>query len=394
MAVADHIKEASAKSSWIRKMFEEGILLKAQYGSENVFDFSLGNPDIDPPKEFHEVFERLAREDQTGSHGYMPNAGYPAVRKKICAKVKREHCVDVKPDDIVMTVGAAGALNVVFKTIVNPGDEVIAVRPYFVEYGSYVQNHSGKLIIADSAPDFSLDISAIQRVLSNKTAAIIINSPNNPTGRIYSEDSIKALAAMLYSHTEKTGRVVYLIADEPYREIVYDGKKVPPVLSLYTHSIVATSYSKSLSLPGERIGYLAVNPECDDYSMLIGGLVMSNRVLGYVNAPALMQRIVAELTEVSVDVSIYMKRRDVLANALRTAGIEFAKPEGAFYIFCKSPIDDDVRFVNYFKEYKILGVPGTGFGCPGYFRLAYCVEDSVIERATPVFKEAMSNFKG
>jgi aspartate aminotransferase len=394
MAVADYIRESVSKGSWIRKMFEEGMALKKEYGDDNVFDFSIGNPDIEPPKEFHEVFERFAREDARGSHGYMPNAGYGHVREVIAGKITREQSVDVSAADIVMTVGAAGGLNVALKTILNSGDEVLVARPYFVEYGTYVSNHNGKLVTVPSKSDFSLDINAFEKALSEKTAAVLINSPNNPTGRIYTEKELAGLGDLLRKHAKKTGRAVYLISDEPYREIVYDNREVPSVMKAYDNSIVVTSYSKSLSLPGERIGYLAAHPKADDHDLLVAGLVMCNRTLGFVNAPALMQRIVAELTDVTVDVSVYKRRRDIFAAGLREAGFSFADPEGAFYIFCKSPIEDDVRFVNYLKEYRILAVPGSGFGGPGYFRLAYCVEDRVIERSIPVFKKAIAAFKG
>ncbi len=388
------IRESISSGSWIRKMFEEGLVLKKQFGAENVYDFSIGNPDIEPPSKFHEVFERMACEDAKGSHGYMPNAGFTDVRDAVAKKISREQGIEVKGDSVVMTVGAAGGLNIALKCLLNPGDEVIVSAPYFVEYGSYAANHGGKVVPVKSLPDFSLDIEGISKALTPRTAVMIINSPNNPTGRIYSEKDLSKLGDCLRAHAEKTGRVVYLISDEPYREIVYGGRTVPSMMKAYENTLVVTSYSKSLSLPGERIGFVAVHPECDDHEFVMAGLVMCNRVLGYVNAPALMQRIVAELTDVTVDVSIYEKRRDVFAAGLRAAGFSFAEPEGAFYIFCKAPIDDDVKFVNYLKEYRILAVPGSGFGGPGYFRLAYCVEDGVIERSIPVFAEAMRNFKG
>jgi len=394
MPVASQIKESMSKGSFIRKMFEEGLALKKQFGEENVFDFSIGNPDIDPPAKFHDEFLRLATEDAKGSHGYMPNAGFHDVREAIARKAGREHNKNLDASSIVMTVGAAGGLNVVLKTVLNPDDEVIVIRPFFVEYGTYIANHGGRMTLVDSLPDFSLDVAAIQKALSEKTAAIIINSPNNPTGRIYPHEQIKALADLLRTHQKQTGRAVYLVADEPYREIVYTGKTVPPLMSEYEHTIVVTSYSKSLSLPGERIGYIAAHPECDEFGLLMSGFVLCNRTLGFVNAPAIMQRLVALLTDVSVNVTIYERRRDIFAKGLREAGLEFSDPEGAFYIFCKSPIADDVRFVNYLKEYKILAVPGSGFGGPGYIRLCYSVKDSTIERSLPVFKKAMEEFKG
>jgi aspartate aminotransferase len=392
MPVASHIRDAMSKGSFIRKMFEEGISLKAQYGNDNVFDFSIGNPDIDPPKEFHNLLVKFANDDETGSHGYMPNAGFQHVREAIAKKAAREQQVACTASDIIMTVGAAGALNTVLKAICNHDDEVIVIRPYFVEYGMYIANHGGKMCLVDSAPDFSLDIESIKRALKPHTAAVLINSPNNPTGRIYPQESLKALADALRDHQKETGRAVYLIGDEPYREIAYKGSVVPPLLASYENSVVVTSYSKSLSLPGERIGYIAVNPACDDHDALISGFIMCNRVLGYVNAPALMQRLVAGLTDVRVDVEIYERRRDLLSDGLRRAGIEFAEPEGAFYLFCKAPGGDDFAFTEHLKKHMILAVPGTGFGGPGYFRLAYCVSESVIKKSLPAFAAAVQSY--
>jgi aspartate aminotransferase len=374
-------------------MFEEGISLKNQYGEDKVFDFSIGNPDIDPPREFHELFVKIAQEDAPGSHGYMPNAGFDSVREAVAKKASREQGVNCRAKDIVMTVGAAGALNAVLKAILNPGDNVIVSRPYFVEYGSYIANHGGTISLVDSTPDFSLDIAKISAALNEKTAAVLINSPHNPTGKIYSKETLSALADMLRAHAKKTGRAVYLIGDEPYREIVYKGHTVPPLLASYENSIVVTSYSKSLSLPGERIGYIVINPACDDYDLLNAGIVMSNRVLGYVNAPALMQRLVAGLTDVTVDVGVYERKRNLLSEGLKKAGLSFAEPEGAFYLFVKVPGGDDFRFVDHLKKYLILGVPGSGFGGPGYMRLAYCVSEKTIENSIPAFIEAVKTYK-
>jgi aspartate aminotransferase len=328
----------------------------------------------------------------------MPNAGYPDVREALAKKASREHHVSIDGSHIVMAVGAAGALNTVFKTICDPGDEVIVSRPYFMEYRSYTSNHGAKLVEADSLPDFNLDIDAIGSCLSPKTAAVLINSPHNPTGRIYPAGTIADLAALLRAHGEKTGRLPYLVSDEPYREIAYNGE-VPPVLSAYSESIVASSYSKSLSLPGERIGYIAVGPEIGGRADLMNGLIYSTRILGYVNAPALMQRIVAELTEAAVDVGIYARRRNAFTAILDEAGIEYAKPEGAFYLFCKVPISKEGRddsgdgaFVNHRKQHLILGVPGAGFGKPGWLRFAYCIDENIIRAAGDAFKRAMEGW--
>jgi aspartate aminotransferase len=383
----------------IRKMFEEGNLLKKQHGADKVFDFSLGNPDLDPPPEFHRVLLKLAEEDQKGCHGYMPNAGYAAVREALARKASREHQVSIDGSHIVMAVGAAGGLNAVFKTICDPGDEVIVTRPYFMEYRSYTGNHGAKLVEVDSLPDFNLNIDAIGAALSPKTAAVLINSPNNPTGKIYPAQSIAALAGLLKKHGEKTGRPPYLVSDEPYREIAYN-VEVPPVLNAYSESIVVNSYSKSLSLPGERIGYIAVSPAIADKDDVMNGLIYSTRILGYVNAPALMQRIVAELTEAVVDVAVYARRRDAFTAILDEAGIEYAVPQGAFYLFCKVPLrrkgaaesGDDAAFVNHLKQHLILGVPGGGFGKPGWLRFAYCVDETIIRASASAFKKAMEDW--
>lgn len=388
MSIAGYIKESIEKSSWIRKMFEEGIKLKAQFGDENVYDFSLGNPDLDPPAKFFEVLRALSHEGKKGAHGYMPNAGYIDVRKAIAAKVSKEQNIQVPPENIVMTCGAAGGLNAVLKTILNPGDEVVVSKPYFVEYNFYISNHNGAAKLVDSNPDFSLNIENIKNAITGKTRAVLINSPNNPTGRVYPEKLIRELSDMLGTFHKK-GQTIYLVSDEPYREIVYDNITVPGTMAHYSNSIVVNSYSKSLSIPGERIGYIAVNPACNDVNTLMAGIILCNRILGYVNAPALMQRIVAQLTDVTVDITPYRKRRDLLAGGLKEAGYSFLVPEGAFYIFCKSPLDDDVAFVRHLQKFNILAVPGSGFGGPGYFRMAYCVSEDVIRRSIPKFKEAL-----
>ena len=400
MPVADAIQKALGSSSMIRKMFEEGNLLKKQYGADKVFDFSLGNPDIDPPPEFHQVLVRLTQEDQKGSHGYMPNAGFADVRSALAKKASLEHCVSIDGSHIVMAVGAAGGLNAVLKTICDPGDEIVVSRPYFVEYRPYAHNHGAKIVEVESLGDFNLDIDAIGAALSPKTAAVLINSPNNPTGKIYPAFTLSALADLLRMHGRKTGRLPYLVSDEPYREIAYN-VDVPPVLNVYSESIVVSSYSKSLSLPGERIGYIAVSPDIGNKSDVINGIIYSTRVLGYVNAPALMQRVVAELTESKVDVSVYAGRRDAFTAILDGAGIQHAVPEGAFYLFCKVPPHhaahdstnaDDQAFVNHLKQHLILGVGGTAFGKPGWLRFAYCVEEKIIRASASAFMKAMEEW--
>jgi len=397
VAIAAVIKSALSSSSMIRKMFEEGLQLKKQHGAENVFDFSLGNPDIDPPEAFHALFVKLANEDEKGSHGYMPNAGYPHVREALAKKVCTEHNVKVDGSHIVMAAGAAGGLNAVFKTICNPGDEVIVSRPYFMEYKAYTANHGAKLIEVDARENFDLDLSAIGAAINEKTAAVIINSPNNPTGKIYSANDLASLASILKEHGKKTGRFPYLVSDEPYREIAYTCE-VPPVLSCYPEAIVVNSYSKSLSLPGERIGFIAVSPDISEKEDLVNGLIYATRILGFVNAPALMQRIAGSLTDARVDVSIYAKRRDAFIKVLDETGIKYAAAEGAFYLFCKVPdskdkTGDDKAFVEHLKRFLILGVPGSGFGKPGWLRFAYCVDEKIINASSSAFKKAMESWQ-
>ena len=398
MPVAMAIREALGGQSMIRKMFEEGIMLKKQHGADKVFDFSLGNPDLEPPPAFHRVFLKLAREDKKSSHGYMPNAGFPDVREALSRKASAEQGVTIDGSHIVMSCGAAGGLNVVFKSILNSGDEVIVSKPYFMEYRPYTANHGGRLVEVEALPDFNLDLEAIRAKLSPKTAAVLINSPHNPTGRIYPKAAIAGLAAILAEHGKKCGRMPYLVSDEPYRELAYDGIEVPPVLSAYPESIVVSSYSKSLSLPGERIGYIAVGPDAADKQTLVNAFIFATRTLGFVNAPALMQRIVAELCFARVDVDVYARRRGAFTGILDRAGIEYAKPEGAFYLFCKAPLcgaapgANDAAFVDHLKKYLILGVPGSGFGRPGWLRFAYCVDEKIIKASEAAFKKAMDEW--
>lgn len=375
-------------------MFEEGIQLKARYGEREVFDFSLGNPDLEPPPAFTAKLQELIASPALGTHGYMPNAGYAETRAAMARKVNREHRIEAGAEHVVMCVGAAAGLNVVMKTILNPGDEVLVSRPYFVEYGAYVGNHGGVLKTVEPTADFGLSPENIAAALGPKTAAVLINSPNNPTGKLYSEASIEALGAVLTAHAKKTGRAVVLVVDEPYRDLVYGGKVTPPVACYYDDTIVVNSFSKSLSLAGERIGYIVASPRCSDCSELMAGLIMCNRTLGFVNAPALMQRAVAALGDATIDISPYERRRNVLAEGLKAAGIEFCEPDGAFYLFCKAPVADDVRFVAHLKDHRILGVPGQGFGYPGWFRLSYAVPDWVVEGAVGRFKTAIETWQG
>jgi len=389
MTVAKKMQAFAEKSSWIRKMFEEGAKMKAEFGAENVFDFSLGNPDVPPPAKFGEVLTDLATHDKPGVHSYMPNGGYPYVREALAAKLSQEQSVDLGMADVLMTCGAAGGLNVIMKSLLDPGAEVIILSPFFVEYNFYVDNHGGVTKIVATDDEFNIDLAAIEAALSEKTKVVLINSPNNPTGQVYSAASLKALGKMLDAAGEKFCTTIYLVSDEPYRKIVFDGLEVPSIMTATKNSIVVSSYSKDLSLPGERIGYIAVHPEMHEKGDLLNAMTLANRILGFVNAPALMQRVVAELQEEHVDSSIYERRRKVFCQVLDDAGFEYVKPKGAFYLFPKTPIDD-VEFCALLQEEKILAVPGRGFGAPGYIRLAFCIDEDVISRSAEAFKRAMA----
>lgn len=387
MPVSESIAEIMKNASFIRKMFEEGTKLKVLHGADAVCDFSIGNPDMVPPDEFQDVLMEEAARTEPRIHGYMPNAGYPFVRKSVADFASVEQGVDLKADHVLMTCGAGGALNVALRAIVNPGDEVLASAPCFVEYGFYCQNFGASLKLVPSTPDFDLDPEAFAAAITEKTAAVIVNSPHNPTGRIYPAETLARLAEVLDEAGARIGRRIYLISDEPYRKIAYDGGSVPPIMAAYPHSLVATSYSKDLSLPGERIGWLAVNPAADDAGQLIGALTLCNRILGYVNAPGLMQRVVARLQGVSVDVKVYQAKRDALKAILDEAGFEYAPPQGTFYFWIKSPVEDEREVVDALKKELILTVPGRGFAGPGWLRVSYCVDDAVIARAADGFRK-------
>ena len=389
MPVSAKIADFMERSSWIRKMFEEGARLKQQFGPQNVFDFSLGNPNLEPSSKLKAAIGAAAGDHAPGVHGYMPNAGLLETRNAIARKIGKDEDFAIDGSNIVMTVGAGGALNVALKTLINPGDEIVIPKPFFVEYVFYCDNHGGSAVLVPTKPDFSLDISAIEAAISDKTAAVLINSPNNPTGRIYPADQINDLAQMLRAKSKEVGRTIVLISDEPYRGIIYDGASVPSILKSYENSLVVTSFSKDLSIPGERLGYIAMNPGMQDAENTLAGLVLCNRILGFVNAPSLIQRAVANHLTDLVDVSIYKRRRDRLFNALTGFGYDVIKPEGAFYLFPKSPLEDDVAFVARLREKLILTVPGVGFGGPGFFRIAYCVSDETIEGSLKGFEEAI-----
>jgi len=393
MSISSKMAEFMERSSWIRKMFEEGAKLKAIYGSDKVCDFSLGNPNVYPPPQVHEELVRIAQESTGASHGYMPNAGYPEVRHTVANYLASEHGMALSEEEIIMTCGAAGGINVVLKAILNPGDEVIVPAPFFVEYGFYIDNHGGVIKSVPTNPDFTLSMDAIQDSITSSTKAVLINSPNNPTGQVYGQSELEQLADVLTQKSKAVGHTIYLISDEPYRRIVFDGIKVPSILKIYSESFVVTSYSKDLCLPGERIGYIVVNPEMSEKKKVVGALILANRILGFVNAPALMQRLVARLQGISIDAEVYRKKRDHLLQILSEIGYECVKPGGAFYLFPKSPISDDVKFVQMLQKELVLVVPGSGFGGPGHFRIAYCVDDETIERSAEGFRKAFKKAK-
>jgi len=375
------------RSAFISKMFEAGAQLKAQYGEDKVCDFSLGNPTLKPPVIFSTALNKLAALDFPGKHAYMPNAGYTDVREVIAAAISREQGIPVSGGRVVMTCGAGGALNIALKTLLDPGDQVLVSIPCFVDYGFYVDNHGGALKAVKCKKDFDLDVDVLAENITVNTKAIIINSPNNPSGRVYPEATIRSLGEMLTRKSKELNRPIYLISDEPYKRITYQGIIVPAIFPFYKNSIIVNSYSKALSIPGERIGWLAVHPHADDAEDIYKGCVLCNRILGYVNAPALMQKVIAEVEGTLVDVREYEKKRDFLCKELKRIGYQFREPDGAFYIFAQAPGGDDIKTVAALREQLILVAPGTGYGMPGYFRIAFCTDDAVIERALPGFEK-------
>ena len=393
MSVAKKIISSIEKASWIRKMFEEGALRKARYGPENVFDFSLGNPNLEPPGRFKEILKELASDNSSGMHRYMPNAGFVETRKAVADYLSNQNNLGFGPEDIVMTVGAAGAMNVILKAILNPGEEVIIPAPYFMEYNFYLDNYGGIPKAVTTNPDFSLDLFAIEKAIGSNTRAVLINNPNNPTGRVYEKHELAQLGELLTQYSQRYGEPIYLISDEPYSKIIYNGVVCPSIFDAYRESFLATSFSKDLSLAGERIGYIAVHPLITEKDIIIEGLILCNRILGFVNAPALMQRLIPFLLEEGVDVTLYQRKRDIFCEGLEAARYRFAKPKGTFYLFPETPIPDDVEFVRSLQEENILTVPGTGFGGPGHFRIAYCTEDETIERALPGFARVMERYR-
>ncbi|MXY46725.1 MAG: pyridoxal phosphate-dependent aminotransferase [Chloroflexi bacterium] len=393
MAVSQKIRNFMEQGSWIRRMFEEGIELKRQFGEENIFDLSLGNPVMQPPPEFFEELRRIANDPQPGIHRYMPNAGYEETRAAVASQLGGETGLDFGAGDIVMTCGAGGALNVVLKTLLDPDDEIVIFSPFFVEYHFYADNHSGSCRVVPPDENFLPVMDALKDALNERTKIVLINSPNNPSGVLYSADLLDEMCALIRDAEAAHGHEIFLVSDEPYRRLLFDGLEYPHIFHHHERSIVATSHSKDLALPGERIGYIAVHPEYGDKGELMDGLVFCNRTLGFVNAPALMQHIVCALQSASVDVDEYRHKRDFLYDNLTAMGYKLVKPQGAFYMFPASPTPDDVEFVAALQERKVLVVPGTGFGLPGYFRISYCVDDHTLEGALPGFEAAIEAYR-
>ena len=381
-------------NSAIRMMFEEGKRLAAEFGAENVYDFSLGNPNVPAPAGLNAAIkEILDEETSTFVHGYMNNAGYEDVRETIASSLNRRFETSFSKDNIIMTVGAAGGLNVILKTLINPGDEVIAFAPYFLEYRSYINNYDGVLVeVSPDTETFMPNLAEFEEKITAKTKAVIINNPNNPTGVVYSEEVIKKLAKIMEDKQKEFGTEIYLISDEPYRELAYDGVEVPYLTKYYANTVVGYSFSKSLSLPGERIGYLVIPSEMPDYKNVFAAASIANRILGFVNAPSLIQRAVAKVIDEQTDIDYYNRNRELLYGSLKEYGFECIKPEGAFYLFVKSPVADEKEFCNKAKAYNILMVPGSSFACPGYVRIAYCVAYETIERSLPSFKKLAEEF--
>lgn len=387
--ISEKMKPFVENNSAIRAMFEEGKKMAAVYGKENVYDFSLGNPSVPAPAAVKEaILAILEEEDESMVHGYMSNAGFEDVRETIARSLNQRFQTNFHVNNIMMTVGAASGMNVILKSLLDPKDEVIAFAPYFMEYGAYVRNYDGILtVVSPNTETFQPNLTEFEQKITPKTKAVIINTPNNPTGVVYSAGTLEAISRILTEKSKEAGHPIVLISDEPYRELAYDGAEVPYVTKFYDNTVVCYSYSKSLSLPGERIGYLVIPDEMEDSSQVFSAASIANRVLGSVNAPSLMQRVIKRCVNEKVNLEAYDKNRNLLYNSLRDLGFECIKPEGAFYLFVKSPMENEKEFVNLCKSHRVLVVPGTSFACPGYVRIAYCVSYEQIERSLPAFKE-------
>lgn len=392
--ISDKMKDLVKNNSVIREMFEEGKKLQKLYGKENVFDFSLGNPSVPAPKKVKEaIIKILENEDPCFLHGYMSNSGFEDVREKIAESINRKFGTNFSAKNLIMTVGAASGLNIVLKSIINPGDEVINFAPYFSEYNNYIKNYDGIVtVVSANLETFEPNLEEFKNKINSKTKAVIINTPNNPTGVIYSEELIKKLVKILEEKSSQIGHPIYLISDEPYRELVYDGAIVPYVTKYYKNTFVVYSYSKSLSLPGERIGYVIVPDELDDSNEMIEANTIANRIIGCVNAPSLIQRVIPYCLDIQIDLKEYDTNRKLLYKILTECGFECIKPQGAFYLFVKSPIPDEKEFCKTAKKYHLLFVPCSSFACPGYVRIAYCVPHTMIQRSEDAFRKLAKEY--
>ena len=393
MAISNKVRGFMEKGSWIRKMFEEGIALKQQYGEENVFDLSLGNPVMNPPERFYTELKKISENPINGMHRYMPNAGLTETRTAVAKGLFNETGLSFTANEIVMTCGAGGALNVVMKTLLDPGEEFVIFAPFFVEYNFYVDNHGGTCKVVPPDENFLPDMEIFRSSINSNTRGVLINSPNNPSGIVYGDETLSEMCRIIKEKEVEFGTEIYLVSDEPYRKIIFDNLEYTHIFEYHDRSIVATSHSKDLALPGERIGYIAVNPSCPDIEELVDGLVFCNRTLGFVNAPALIQHLITHLQDTTIDVRIYEKKRDYLYKELTNMGYSLIKPQGAFYMFPKSPIEDDVQFSEELKENRVLVVPGSGFGLPGYFRISYCMEDATIQGSLEGLEKTISKYQ-
>ena len=393
--LSDEFKGYGGQVSMIRKMFELGLKLKEQYGPDSVCDFSIGNPDVPAPPETRQALLALAEEaDQPFAFGYMPSAGFPWLLEKMAEVFSREQGVALKPGEIMTTGGAAGALNCIFRAMLCPGDEVLGVKPFFSEYLTYLRTSKATYVPVSLKEDFSLDLAGLQAAVTPKTRIVLINSPHNPTGKVFSKEDLGGLADILRKKSAEFGKPILLLADEPYRALAFDGVIVPSVLGLYEYSAVASSFAKNISLPGERLGFVICSPNMPDKADFMAGVTLASRMLGFVNAPVMGQKVLKFLLGKQADMQAYARRRDAMAAVLTGAGYEFTLPQGAFYFFPRSPLADDVAFVEMLAEHRVLGVPGTAFGMPGYFRLTFCVNDEVIHRSAAGFKSAMQAARG
>ena len=393
MSISKAILDVLEQSSWIRKMFEEGIQLKKEFGEKNIFDLSLGNPLLEPPEKFKKKLIELSNSDEKGLHRYMPNQGFQSTREKVANSLAKESNFPITSEELIITTGAAGGVNAILKSILNPNDEIIVFSPFFVEYLFYIKNHNGIPVIAKTDENFFPDLSDLSKKITKNTKGIIINSPNNPTGVLYPMEIIEKIGEILSSKEKELGTEIYLISDEPYRKIIFDNKKYPFIFPHHDRSIVVTSHSKDLGLAGERIGYIALSPKDKDKQVLYDALVFSLRTLGHVNATAIMQKSIEDIQEESVDINVYKQKRDYIYDELIKIGYECVKPDGAFYLFPKSPIEDDAKFVRILQNSKVLTVPGRGFGLAGYFRISYSVDDWVLEGSIEGFKKAFKSIK-